>query len=306
MQFLRWYNLSYFFPKMLILKKVIFLKKTKKSFFKYAIIIFGSLMFGLSVNLFTLPSKIVTGGVSGIATVLYFLYGWSPGMVVALTNVVIGLIAYKELGMNFIADSLVGIIAIPLFMELTSGFPPVCDDIMLNCIFGGILCGIGIGLTFSQGSTTGGTDIVSRISQKKMPHFSVGSLLGAIDFFIIFVSYLVFGDIELTMYGIITLYISTWIIDEIIRKLNSAVVTYIVTTKGEQMKKSVFKELNRGITVIEAKGGYSNTEKEILMCVMKKKELEKLKNIMNDVEEKSFVIVSPLTEVQGEGFKYYR
>lgn len=301
--------IAYFFKKMLILKKVIFLKKTekiKKSFFKYTIILFGSLMFALSVNLFTLPSKIVTGGVSGIATVLYFLYGWSPGMVVALTNVIIGLIAYKELGMKFIADSLVGIIAIPLFMEMTSGLPPVCSNIMLNCIFGGILCGIGIGLTFSQGSTTGGTDIVSRISQKKMPHFSVGSLLGVIDFFIIFVSYLVFGDIELTMYGIITLFISTWIIDEIITRLNSAVVAYIITTREKQMKETIFEKLNRGVTVINAKGGYSNAEKEILMCVMKKKELEKLKNIMNEVEEKSFVIVSPSSEVQGEGFKYYR
>ena len=278
----------------------------KKLVYKYSIILVGSLLFSLSVNLFTLPSKIVTGGVSGIATVLYFLYGWSPGIVMGITNVVIGIIAYKELGKKFLADSLVGIIAIPLFMEITAGVSVFCDDIMLNSIFGGIVCGVGIGLTFSQGSTTGGTDIVSRISQKRMPSFSIGTLLAVIDFLIIFVSYLVFGDLELTMYGIITLFISTWIIDRIILKLNCAVVAYIITTKEKEMKEKIFKNLNRGVTVINAKGGYSNEEKQILMCVMKKRELEVLKQLMNEVEEKSFVVVSPSTEVQGEGFKYYR
>lgn len=282
------------------------MKNLKKTTYKYVVILVGSLLFSLSVNLFTLPSKIVTGGVSGIATVLYFLYGWSPGVVVGLTNIAIGLFAYKELGRKFIADSLVGIIAIPFFMELTSNLKPFCNNLMLNCIFGGILCGIGIGLTFSQGSTTGGTDIVSRISQKKMPSFSVGTLLGTIDFLIILVSYLVFGNIELTMYGIITLFISSWIIDSIIAKLNSGVVAYIITTKEKEMKMKIFSELDRGVTVINAKGGYSNDDRKILMCVMKKKELEKLKKLMEMVEEQSFVIVSPSTEVQGEGFKYYR
>ena len=278
----------------------------KKLVYKYSIILVGSLLFSLSVNLFTLPSKIVTGGVSGIATVLYFLYGWSPGIVMGITNVVIGIIAYKELGKKFLADSLVGIIAIPLFMEITAGVSVFCDDIMLNSIFGGIVCGVGIGLTFSQGSTTGGTDIVSRISQKRMPSFSIGTLLAVIDFLIIFVSYLAFGDLKLTMYGIITLFISTWIIDRIIMKLNCAVVAYIITTREREMKSKIFENLNRGVTVINAKGGYSNEEKQILMCVMKKRELEVLKQLMNEVEEKSFVVVSPSTEVQGEGFKYYR
>ena len=278
----------------------------KKKIYKYTIILAGSLLFALSVNLFTLPSKIVTGGVSGIATVLYFLYGWSPGIVMGITNVVIGIIAYKELGKKFLADSLVGIIAIPLFMEITAGVSVFCDDIMLNSIFGGIVCGVGIGLTFSQGSTTGGTDIVSRISQKRMPSFSIGTLLAVIDFLIIFVSYLAFGDLKLTMYGIITLFISTWIIDRIIMKLNCAVVAYIITTREREMKSKIFENLNRGVTVINAKGGYSNEEKQILMCVMKKRELEVLKQLMNEVEEKSFVVVSPSTEVQGEGFKYYR
>lgn len=278
----------------------------KKIVYKYFVILSGAFLFSLSVNLFTLPSKIVTGGVSGIATVLYFLYGWPPGIVMGIMNVLIGLIAYKELGKKFVADSLVGIIAIPVFMELTSYIPVFCYDAMLNSIFGGFLCGIGIGLTFSQGSTTGGTDIVSRISQKRLPALSIGTLLSVIDFFIIFVSYLVFKKIELTMYGIITLFISTWIVDAIITKLNSGVVAYIITTKEKEMKNKIFSELDRGVTVIDAKGGYSNDNKKILMCVMKKKELEKLKKLMETVEEQAFVIVSASTEVQGEGFKYYR
>ncbi len=223
-----------------------------------------------------------------------------------ILNIIIGIVAYIELGKDFVVDSLVGIIAIPVFMELTSGIRLQFDDLVLCSVFGGIICGIGIGMTFSQGGTTGGTDIVSRISQKRIPSLSIGVILSVIDFIIISVSYFVFKDLKLTMYGLATLFISTWVIDFIIAKLNGAVVAYIITSKGDEIKKEIIKTLNRGVTVINAKGGYSNEDKEILMCVMKKKELSDLRKISESIEHNSFVIVSPSTEVQGEGFKYYR
>ncbi len=277
-----------------------------KFLYKYFIILSGALLFSVAVNLFMIPAKIVTGGVSGIATIIYYVSGISPGIVMGILNIIIGIVAYIELGKKFVVDSLVGIIAIPVFMELTKNFELKFDDLVLSSVFGGIICGIGIGMTFSQGSTTGGTDIVSRISQKRLPSLSIGVILSIIDFLIILVSYFVFGDIKLTMYGMATLFISTWVIDFIIAKLNGAVVAYIITAKDNGLKSSIIKKIGRGVTVIDAKGGYSSEDKEILMCAMKKKELNELKKMAESEEYKAFIIVMPSTEVQGEGFKYYR
>lgn len=274
--------------------------------YKYSIILSGALLFSVAVNLFMIPAKIVTGGVSGIATIVYYISGVSPGIVMGILNIIIGIAAYIELGKKFVVDSLVGIIAIPVFMELTKNFELRFDDLVLSSVFGGILCGVGIGMTFSQGSTTGGTDIVSRISQKRLPSLSIGVILSAIDFVIISISYFVFKDIKLTMYGIATLFISTWVIDFIISKLNGAVVAYIITPKGNGFEKDIINKLGRGVTVIDAKGGYSTEGKEILMCAMKKKELTELRKIAEQEAYKAFIIVSPSTEIQGEGFKYYR
>ena len=274
--------------------------------YKYLIILSGALLFSVAVNLFMIPAKIVTGGVSGIATIVYYISGVSPGIVMGILNIIIGIAAYIELGKKFVVDSLVGIIAIPVFMELTKNFDLRFDDLVLSSVFGGIICGIGIGMTFSQGSTTGGTDIVSRISQKRLPSLSIGVILSAIDFVIISISYFVFKDIKLTMYGIATLFISTWVIDFIISKLNGAVVAYIITPKGNGFEKDIINKLGRGVTVINAKGGYSTGKKEILMCAMKKKELTELRKIAEKEDYKAFIIVSPSTEIQGEGFKYYR
>ena len=274
--------------------------------YKYSIILSGAFLFSVAVNIFLIPSKIVTGGVSGIATIVYYISGISPGIVMGILNIIIGIAAYIELGKKFVVDSLVGIVAIPVFMELTKNFELRFDDLVLSSVFGGIICGIGIGMTFSQGSTTGGTDIVSRISQKRLPSLSIGVILSAIDFIIISISYFVFRDIKLTMYGIATLFISTWVIDFIISKLNGAVVAYIITPKGNGFEKDIINKLGRGVTVIDAKGGYSTGEKEILMCAMKKKELTELRKIAEKEDYKAFIIVSPSTEIQGEGFKYYR
>ncbi len=281
-------------------------KKIIKFIYKYFIILSGALLFSVAVNLFMIPAKIVTGGVSGIATIIYYVFGISPGIVMGILNIIIGIVAYIELGKKFVVDSLVGIIAIPVFMELTKNFELRFDDLVLSSVFGGIICGIGIGMTFSQGSTTGGTDIVSRISQKRLPSLSIGVILSAIDFLIISVSYFVFKDIKLTMYGMATLFISSWVIDFIIAKLNGAVVAYIITSKDNGLKNDIINKISRGITVIDARGGYSSDNKEILMCAMKKKELIELRKIAEGDEYKAFIIVSPSTEVQGEGFKYYR
>lgn len=273
---------------------------------KYAIIAAGAFLFSLSVNLFTLPSKIVSGGISGIAIIVYHLSGVSTGLTVGILNAVILLVALKILGKTFVFDSLAAILMIPLFLKLTERLPPFTDNILLASIYGGVLLGVGIGIAFSQGGTTGGTDIVSRISQKKYPHLSIGILMTIVDFMIIGASVFAFGNIDLALYGILSLVISTAIIDMMIGKLNCAKLVFIITKADVSMESPIISSVNRGVTTISAIGGFSGQTKKILLCVAKPKQLEQLKAIVREYDPDAFIIVNESKEILGNGFQYYR
>lgn len=273
---------------------------------KYIIIGLGSFLFALSVNLFTLPTKIVSGGISGIATIIYHTAGISTGITVGILNIIIILFALKSLGKGFVIDSLTAIFMIPIFLKITELLPPVTQNPLLASLFGGVLLGCGIGLSFSQGGTTGGTDIVSRISQKKYPHLSIGILMTIVDLIIIGISMIVFQNIDLALYGILSLVISTAVIDYILGKLNSAKLVMIITHSQNKLEQAILSEINRGVTVINATGSFSGDSKKLLLCVVKSKQAEKLKTIVNAFDPNAFVIVNESKEILGNGFQYYR
>lgn len=273
---------------------------------KYVAVLLGTLLFALSVNVFLVPSKIVTGGLSGIATILHYKFGISIGFAVMSGNILLCIIAYVTLGRKFVLDSILGILSITVFVSFTEFLPSLTDDLFLNSVFGGILMGIGIGLTFIQGATTGGTDIISRISQKRHPELSIGFIMTVVDLIIIGASAIVFGDIALSMYGIISLVVSTAVIDGIIASKNSGVLVFVVTENENEIKNLICRYLNRGVTVIDVFGGYSDRKRKLIMCVMKTKEAEELKKTEELRKNGNFMIVTPSKEVLGEGFRYYR
>ncbi len=273
---------------------------------KYGIIALGSLIFALSVNLFTLPARIVSGGLSGIATVIFYVTGISTGITVGGLNLVILLFALHSLGKQFVLDSLAAIFMIPLFLKLTETIPPLTREPLLAAVFGGVLLGVGIGMAFSQGGTTGGTDIVSRMSQKKYPHLSIGILMTIFDLLIIGISTLVFQNIDLALYGILSLVVSTAVIDGLIHRLNCAKLVLVITDSEAEMEKKIFQCVNRGVTTISAIGGFSGKEKKILMCVVKHKQMESLKQAIRLIDPNSFMIVNDSKEIIGNGFQYYR
>ncbi len=273
---------------------------------KYMIIVLGSFLFALSVNVFMLPFKIVSGGLSGIATVFYYLFGISTGITVGISDLLILFFALKILGKKFVMDSMVAIILIPIFLSITEQFPPITDDILIASVFGGVLLGIGIGMAFSQGGTTGGVDILSRISQKKYPHLSIGILMTVLDLIIITFSVITIGNLNLAFYGILSLVISTGVIDAIIARLNRAKLILAIVGNSSNIEKEILTFVNRGVTVINAIGAYSQEEKKILLCVMKPKQAEHFKKMMQISEPNSFMIVTDSAEILGNGFRYYR
>jgi len=273
---------------------------------KYINITIGALLFALSVNLFLVPAKIVTGGLTGIATIFYHTVGLPTYTVIAVGNILFFIIAWFTLGKRFVFNSLYGMAISTLFVSVTDFLPAMTDDPMLSAIFGGIIMGAGIGLAFINGGTTGGTDVISRIIQHYRPHMSIGTIMMAIDFVIIGISYIVFKDMKLIMFGIISLFVTNAVIDGLIAHLNSGVFVIIVSKNSQKLKKAIINEVERGVTVIDGYGGYSNEKKQILMCVMKKYDLENLKRITDMNEKDAFMIVTSSKEVLGSGFRYYR
>jgi len=273
---------------------------------KYSIIALGSLIFAISINLFMLPFKIVSGGLSGIATIFYYLFGISTGITVGILDLVILFFALKSLGKAFVMDSMVAILLIPLFLSFTEKLPPLTNDIFIASVFGGVLLGIGMGLAFSQGGTTGGVDILSRMSQKKYPHLSIGILMTILDLMIIGFSMITIGNLNLAFYGILSLVISTTVIDTIISKLNCAKLILAVVTESSKIEQELLTSVNRGVTVISAVGAYSGETKKVLMCVTKPKQAAQFKTMIRASEPNAFIIVTDSEEILGNGFRYYR
>ena len=266
----------------------------------------GSFIFALAVNMFLLPFKIVSGGCSGIATIFYHLFGISTGVTVGVLDLIIIFFAYRILGKAFVMDSMVAIIVIPIFLSITERLPPLTDDIFIASIFGGVLLGIGIGIAFSQGGTTGGVDILSRMSQKKYPHLSIGILMTILDLMIIGFSMVTIGNLNLAFYGILSLVISTAVIDAIIGRLNHAKLILAVVGASSKIEQEILSFVNRGVTVMTAVGAYSGEEKKVLMCVVKPKQAERFKKMIQISEPNTFLIVTDSAEILGNGFRYYR
>ncbi len=272
----------------------------------YLITILGCAMTGAAVSLFYLPNKIVNGGVSGVSTICYHIFGFEPGVTYFVINVLLLLIALMALGKTFIAKTVFGAGLLSVFVQLFSYLPPVTDNIILATIFGAALYGSGIGLCFAAGASTGGTDILGRLVQCKIPHFPIGKVLLAVDGTIIVVSLILFHNVELALFGILTLFISTFAIDFIIRKLNVSKLAFVVSVKGEEIAQKLVSTSPRGVTVVNTTGAYTKEEGRMLVCALKESEIPQFQAKILEIDKNAFIIFSESTQIVGNGFYVYR
>ncbi|MDD6735631.1 MAG: YitT family protein, partial [Clostridiales bacterium] len=217
------------------------------------IIVTGITLTAIATGLFYLPNEIVTGGVSGIATILYQL-GIPPGAVYLILNIVLLALSYRILGKRFVLNSVFSVIVLSVLVQVFSQMPPVTDDLFLASFFGSCLFGTGAAMTFASGANTGGTDIIGRLIQSKYPYFPIGLLLLIIDGIIILISLFVFKNIKLALYGLFGLIASSIIIDFFIDRLNASKLAFVITDKGEQISKMIIENSRRGVTVLNARG----------------------------------------------------
>lgn len=268
--------------------------------------ILGTMITGFAIGSFLTPNKVVGGGASGISTILFHTFGFQPGVSFFVLNIVFLLLGLTVLGKNFILKTLLGISLLSLFTQLFNFFPIYTENLILSAIFGGTLYGLGIGLSFAAGASTGGTDIIGRIIQTKLPFVPIGNLLLVVDGIIIAVSLAIFKNLELTLFGVLTLFISAYFVDFVISKLNVSRLAFVITDKGEEISKKLVSTSPRGVTLLEAKGMYTETKKQMLFCALKESESEAFQKKILEMDPESFIVFSESQRIKGNGFYLYK
>lgn len=268
--------------------------------------ILGTMVTGFAIGVFLTPNKIVGGGASGISTILYHTLGIQPGVSFFGINLIFLLIGFKLLGKTFVFKTLLGASLLSLFTELFTLIPIYTQNLLLAPVFGGVLYGLGIGMSFAAGASTGGTDILGRLVQLKMSFVPIGKMLLFIDGMIIFVSYFIFRDIELILYGVIALFISSYSIDFIISKLNVSRLAFVITDNGDEIAHKLISTSPRGVTLIDVKGAYTDTEKKMLFCALKESEAEAFQSKILEIDPTAFIVFSESQRIKGNGFYLYK
>lgn len=271
----------------------------------YIIIFFGLTLTAIATGLFYLPNEIVTGGVSGIATILY-PFNIPPGIVYFAVNLILLVFSYKILGKDFVINSILAVVYVSIAVQFFSEFEPITKNILLATIFGSVLFGLGAVLTFMENANTGGTDIIARLIQAGFSYFPIGKLLLIIDTVIIIASLFVFKNIDLALYGIIGLFISTAVIDFFIDALNSSKLAFVITEKGEAVSEMIIQNSKRGVTILNARGAYSMNRKNLLICALKNREIPTFHKLIRDADKNAFIIFTKSEKIFGLGFYVYK
>lgn len=271
----------------------------------YLTILCGVILLSVAISLFCVPNKIVSGGVSGISTVLYHAFNIPVGISYYVINIILLSIAYKVVGKKFVIKTLICAGLVSIFSDILSNFKPLTDDVVLASLFGGVLFGLGIGLTLVENASTGGTDVIGRLVQSKHEHVPIGKMLMIVDAVIIAISFLVFRNLNLTLYGTLCLFISSTSIDMLINKLNVSKIAFIITSKGNETAKKLIETSGRGVTILEATGAYTQERKNMLVCALKEFEIPEFQKKVLSIDEKAFIVFSESQQIVGNGFYVY-
>lgn len=274
-----------------------------KDWKSYFTVLSGAVIVSLGVNLFLVPNKIAAGGVTGLATVIYYLSGMPVGMVMLLLNIPLFLLGIRILGRSFGVKTLFATIALSLAIDLLSPFlNALTDDLLLASIFGGLFVGFGLGLVLKQDASTGGTDLGAKVLHKLIPYISVGQFLLIIDALVVITAALVFHNYELGLYATITLFITSRVIDTVIVGVNYTKAVHIISDKSEEISRKMVLEMNHGMTSLKGKGMYTGNEKNVLLCIIRRRELPHFKAVVSQIDKNAFIFVTDVREVLGEGF----
>ncbi|MBE6814635.1 MAG: YitT family protein [Ruminococcaceae bacterium] len=281
-------------------------KKTiKQTIIDYIIIAIGAFIFSFGIAMFTSPNNIAPGGVSGIGTMLNHLFNIPIGSVIIAVNIPLFIFSFKKFGRSFFKKSLFAtfltsslIDILPFILEKHYIYSP-----LLASIFGGVSIGVGVGIIFLRGGTTGGADILAKLIRLKYPHFSLGTLVFIIDAIIVISTLFVYGSIEALLYSTVSFFVTSRAVDAIIFGAARSKMLLIITTQPQQIAKRIMNDIQHGVTLIPASGAYTNEEKTILLSVVRPNEVAEINKIVKEIDRSAFTVITESNEVFGYGFQ---
>lgn len=286
------------------------MKSAKRYLADFAFIAVGAFILAAAISFFLTPCKISTGGVSGIAMVLYYALDFKMSLTTFAINIVLFFFGFRTLRLASVVKTLVGIALFSAFLEITDRLAAlvpetvaqICSDVWIASIFGGVLVGVGVGLVVLREGSTGGSDFGALMLHKLFPHVSVASFILLIDSCIIVISGIVLKDYAIMFYSVVSLYISSKVTDYIIVRGNFAKSVHIVSAKHEEIASAIMAQLSRGVTALHSKGCFSGDEGEMLMCIVRPREIPRLLSIVRGIDSSAFTVISDVKEVRGLGF----
>ena len=264
----------------------------------------GAFIYAVGVNCFISPNEISSGGATGLAILVNYLWNLPIGTTMFVINIPLFIISFIVFGWNFIVKTLFSTFMTSLCIDLGALFLPQYEgDKILAALFGGAIMGIGLGVIFTRGSTSGGTDIMGRLLKKALPHMSMGRLIMICDLFIVLLAGVVFKNIESILYATIVFIVSSKSIDLVLYGSDSGKMMMIISDNAEEIAKAITSETPRGVSIIPAQGAYTGMAKNILLSVVRPHEVAKMRKIVRRFDKKPFIIISDATEILGLGFK---
>jgi len=277
-----------------------------KSVKDYVYIIIGATLVGLGYNVFLLPAKIAAGGLSGVSTILYELYEWSPAYTQVIMNIPIFIVGWITLGKEFSGRTILGTFWVPFVIWLSKDIPITITNPLLGSLYGGIILGIGLGIVYKGNGSTGGTAAIAQIV-KKFTNLSSGYSQLIVDGIVVTSSLIVF-NLELTLFALAAIYITSKAIDAVQLRTSATKLVMIITNKEERIQSLIKDGIDRGLTKVRSIGGYTNQSQTMILCVAEKQEAFFLRKILQEEEPDAFVIFLDASDILGRGFsleKYY-
>ena len=278
-------------------------EKIKRLIIELVGTIFGSAIMAFGVSSFLLPNQLSSGGVSGIATITYYLLNIPMGTMILIINIPLFIFAAYRIGKEFFIKSLVGTVSLSIFIDILDKYPPVTTDRFLASIYGGVIIGIGTAIILKVRSSTGGTELIANLIKTYNPYISMSRYLTIIDIVIVTLNVIFLGQVEIGLYSAIAIYLYGKLVDIIFEGVYFTKLVFIISDKNEEISSAIVNEVKRGVTGLYGKGMYKDKDKLILMCAASRRDVYKIKDLARRIDKRSFIVVANAREVVGKGFK---
>ena len=282
------------------------MKKVYQSAWWFAKIILGSTIFSVGFNLFLGPNALNAGGISGLAMIIAHLLKLEfVGIIIIAMNIPLFILGGVKIGRKFLIGSLAGMLSVSLSLDALTILPPIYTEPLLAALYGGVICGLGLGIVFSTGGSTGGSDILVRVLKLRWANVPIGTINIIFDFTVAALTGLAFWDISRTLYSGVAIFVTGRVIDAVVYRFDYSKVALIISDQHEAITKMINHDLDRGATYLHGEGSYSHQNKKVVLTVMKKQQISDLKRLVVEIDPNAFIVVQEAHQVLGEGFARY-